>query len=84
MHKEEADKHPVGRGREEPNLNPFLQAPEGRIELTMDPRKMLKQLIGPEIIHRVTSYFGCFVCLCITIYLMPNFISELLVNFITG
>lgn len=39
--KDLASKQPAGKGRNEPNADPYLPAPEGRIEFSMNPRKML-------------------------------------------
>lgn len=47
--REEADKNPQGVGREEPNSDPYCPPPEGRIELSLNPFKMLAQLIPPKL-----------------------------------
>ena len=74
-----ADLHPVGKGREEPNMNPYLPPPVGRIKFTMNPFKMLNQLTGPK--FRKKCY--CFVCLtCLIIYLM--FLIPYVIYFIAG
>jgi len=36
-----ADQAKVGKAREEPNIEPFLMPPVGRIKFTMDPCKMI-------------------------------------------
>jgi len=51
--KEKAEKNPVGKARDEPNHSPYLKPPEGRIEFSMNPLKMLKQLVGPEFLMKV-------------------------------
>ena len=51
--KQYADKNKVGEARQEPNHSPFLKPPEGRLELSMDPLKMLKQLITPELKRKI-------------------------------
>lgn len=40
--KEESKENPIGKGRSEPNQSPYLAAPEGRIELSLNPLKMLR------------------------------------------
>jgi len=42
-----AEKNPVGKARDNPNHSPFLPQPEGRIEFSFNPLKMLSQLISP-------------------------------------
>lgn len=42
LSKEEADENPLGKGRQEPNVDPYLPPPEGRIEFSMNPMKMLR------------------------------------------
>ena len=39
--KDYAEKNKVGEARQEPNHSPFLKPPEGRLELSMNPLKML-------------------------------------------
>lgn len=38
---DQADKNPVGKARDNPNHSPFLPAPEGRLEFSFNPFKML-------------------------------------------
>jgi len=38
---EDAKANPVGADRSEPNINPYLNAPEGRIQLSWNPFTML-------------------------------------------
>ena len=74
-----AELHPVGKGREEPNMNPYLPPPVGRIKFTMNPFKLLNQLTGPK--FRKKCY--CIVCItCLIIYLI--FLIPYLVYFIAG
>merc|ERR1712166_1692319 len=50
--KEEADESPLGAGRKELNQDPHLPPPEGRIEFSMNPLKMLKQLVSPAFLKK--------------------------------
>lgn len=36
-----AESNPVGKGRGDPNVSPFCPPPEGRIQLSLNPFKML-------------------------------------------
>ena len=74
-----AELHPVGKGRDEPNMNPYLPPPIGRIKFTWNPFKILNQLTGPK--FRKKCY--CIVCFaCLLIYLI--FLIPYLVYFISG
>ena len=74
-----AELHPVGKGRDEPNMNPYLPPPIGRIKFTWNPFKILNQLTGPK--FRKKCY--CIVCVaCLLIYLI--FLIPYLVYFISG
>ena len=74
-----ADLHPVGKGRDEPNMNPYLPPPVGRIKFTLNPFKMLNQLTGPK--FRKKCY--CIICMiCLTIYLI--FFIPYIVYFVSG
>jgi hypothetical protein len=53
---------PNGLGREEPNCNPFCPPPVGRMEFTVNPIYMLRQLCGPEIFYKFCCCFGCLTC----------------------
>jgi len=58
--KADADKNDQGVGRAEPNNDPFMPEPEGRISLSLNPFTMFNQLIGPAVRRKI--YF----CLCTT------------------
>ena len=61
-----ADLNKVGKGREEPNLDPYLPPPVGRFEWSLNPFKLLNQCVGPK--FRRKMY--CFICCCLlAIYL---------------
>ena len=74
-----ADLHPVGKGRDEPNMNPYLPPPVGRISFTLNPFKMLNQLTGPK--FRKKCYCLCF-SICCTVYLI--FMVPYIVYFVSG
>ena len=74
-----ADMHPVGKGRDEPNMNPYLPPPVGRVKFSWNPFTMLNQLTGPK--FRKKCY--CIVCIiCLIIYLI--FLVPYIVYFISG
>ena len=57
---------PNGLGREEPNCNPFCPPPVGRMEFTVNPIYMLRQLCGPEIFNKFCCCFMCIVCVALS------------------
>ena len=71
-----ADLDIVGKGRDEPNVNPYLPPPVGRIQFTLNPFKMLNQCVGPK--FRKKCYFYCLLCLLIIylIFTLPDIISN--------
>ena len=62
-----AEINKVGKGRKEPNINPYLPYPLGRFQWTFNPFKLFNQCVGP----RFRKKLYCTICLiCIVIYLM--------------
>ena len=62
-----AEINKVGKGRNEPNINPYLPYPLGRFQWTLNPFKLFNQCVGP----RFRRKLYCTICLiCIAIYLM--------------
>ena len=59
--KKNAELDIVGKGREDPNVNPYLPPPVGRIEFTLNPFKMMNQCVGPKFRRR--CYYYCLCCL---------------------
>ncbi|KAH9070578.1 hypothetical protein Ae201684P_002935 [Aphanomyces euteiches] len=53
---------PVGSGREEPNINPYLPPPVGRIRFSTNPFTMLKELLGPEMCGKLACFVCCIGC----------------------
>ena len=74
-----ADLHPVGKGRDEPNMNPYLPPPVGRFKFSLNPFKTLNQLTGPK--FRKKCYFIIFM-ICLIAYLV--FMIPYIVYFISG
>jgi len=55
-----AKDNPVGSARNDPNTNPQLMPPMGRLSFSLNPCKMLGQLMGPA--ARRKCY--CYSCIC--------------------
>ena len=76
--KELADKNKLGKGRSNPNTDPYCPPPTGRFECSLNPCKMINQCVGPK--FRKKCY--CYIIMCLLIvYLiiaMPNIIGKIL------
>ena len=68
---------PVGLGRKDPNVSPYLPPPVGRFQWSLNPFKLLNQCVGPR--FRKKLYLGiCFLCCVIyLIFLIPYIIYHL-------
>ena len=73
-----ADLEPLGKGREDPNMNPYLPPPVGRLQFTLNPFKMINQCCGPK--FRRKCYCYCIICLLVVylVFALPTMISRLL------
>lgn len=66
-----AVKNPVGQGRSSPNNSPYLPPPAGRLSFSLNPFKVLNDLLGPSICHRLTCCFCCVVFMVLVYFLAP-------------
>lgn len=83
MPKKDAELNPVGEAQSEPNVNPFLPKPFGRIEFSLNPLKMLSQLIGPALRRKLYCYCCIAICCALCIMMAPMIMSNIFVNIIT-
>ena len=60
---EQAEASPVGSGRSEPNTNPYLPPPTGRLSFSYNPLAICKELLGPELIIKIVCCCMCVLCL---------------------
>lgn len=51
---------PVGAGRDEPNSNPYLPPPVGRLTFSFNPLSLIWALFGPECV-----LICCCICCCL-------------------
>ncbi len=82
--KDYAERNKVGAGRTEPNHSPFLKPPEGRIELSYNPLKMLMQMVGPEQRAVIYRYICCATCVLLCLMLFPLIAGDLISSIIRG
>lgn len=73
-----ADKLPAGFGRNEPNANPKLPKPTGRLKFSLNPFVMGADLCGPKICAQITCCLVCIGIICIMLFCGPVF------NFVTA
>jgi len=76
--KEIAKTKPVGQGRNDPNQHPYLPPPTGRIQFTMNPKKIFEQMIGPMARSQILKWLGTILCVLILILMAPTIIATLI------
>jgi len=69
--KEIAETTKVGDARSEPNHSPFLPQPTGRISFTLNPFKMLSQLVGPAVLRKIYCLICCLIYCSLFIMMLP-------------
>lgn len=78
MPKAMAEANKVGEARQEPNHSPFLPPPVGRISFSLNPFKMLNQLVGPAMRRKIYCICCVICCLALCIFLFPLVIGNLI------
>lgn len=74
----DAENNPVGKGRDDPNLNPFLPPPTGRLELSLNPCKMLDQMIDADTKRKILCYCCCLAFCALIIMMIPMIFSNMM------
>lgn len=82
--KELADANKVGDARSEPNHSPFCPPPVGRLKFTLNPFKMLSQLVGPAVLRKIYCLICCAICCTLCIMMAPMIISGMINEAITA
>ena len=77
--KKNADLDVVGKGRDDPNVNPYLPPPVGRIEFTLNPFKMMNQCVGPKFRRKCYCYCLCCLLVIYLVFALPSIFSGILV-----
>jgi hypothetical protein len=72
-----AEKNPVGDGRNEPNMEPHLPPPIGRIAFSLNPFTMLGQLVNKAYLAKLYKILCVLVCLACCIALAPMIVSNI-------
>ncbi|RLN20509.1 hypothetical protein BBJ28_00005436 [Nothophytophthora sp. Chile5] len=68
---EAAKKAPVGQGRSSPNNSPYLPPPAGRLSFSLNPFKVLNDLLGPSICNRLLCCLCCILFMVLVYFLAP-------------
>ena len=83
---EHAEKNKIGSAREEPNNDPFLPPPVGRLTFSFNPCEMYKQLVGPAMRRKIAIWccvtISSILCVMILYYLVPIVIGGIITNWI--
>jgi len=75
---------PAGDGRSEPNSNPFLPEPKGRMNLSiMNPLASINELLGDDIVKKICTALLCALCLFAIAMLAPMVASNVVSTLLT-
>ena len=79
---------PAGKGRSEPNKNPTLPKPVGRLKFSINPFRMLFRLLGPKYCAKLGKTCCCAICIVISVlicyYMVPVVFANIITSPITG
>jgi hypothetical protein len=74
--------NPVGKGREEPNIDPYLPPPFGRFQWTLNPYKLINQCVGPKFRRKcyliICGILCCIYLVCVVPYCIYHLSAELI------
>ena len=74
----DAEANKVGEAREEPNVNPYLPLPVGRLTLSLNPLKMIEQMVGAGFRRKLYMFLCIALCVAICVALLPMVMSDLI------
>ena len=76
--KKNADLDVVGKGRDNPNTNPYLPQPVGRFEFSLNPFKMMNQCVRPKFRRKCYCYCLCALLIAYLVFTLPTIFSGIL------
>ena len=76
--KELADKNKLGKGRSNPNKDPYCPPPTGRMECSLNPCKMINQCVGPKFRRKCYCFIILGLLLIYLIIAMPSIIGKII------
>lgn len=68
---------PVGSGRDDPNVNPYLPPPLGRMKVSANPLMVIKELVGPKLCAKICCLLCCGICMGFTALFGAGIMSTL-------
>jgi len=81
--KADADKADQGVGRAEPNNDPFMPEPEGRLTLSLNPFTMFNQLVGPAVRRKIYCCLCASACCALFVMMAPMIGSNVVASWFT-
>ena len=76
--KDVANDFPAGFGRNPPNQNPTLLAPPGRIGFSLNPFKLVSNIVGPTIMRKIQVYLGLIIAGLLFVMFAPVLATQIL------
>ena len=73
----------VGKARTEPNMEPYLPPPVGRLQFSLNPFSMLAQLMGKEFAAKIMSLVLFIACIALCVAMAPMIFSNLIATALT-
>ena len=74
----ELEARPAGHGRSDPNTNPVLPKPVGRLAFTFNPFALCFRLLGPKLCRQLCAASCCIIYVVLLFWLVPAFLGNLL------
>ena len=79
-----SEKSKQGDGRSDPNNDPYCPPPVGRLSFSLNPFKMLGQLVGDDIIVKLYMTCGAACCCYLVIMMFPMIFSNIVASMVTA
>ena len=80
LNKDEVKMTPVGVGRSDPNQDPYLPSPKGRFQFSLNPLKLLNQLVGPNFRNKLCFFILMLLLCCLIVFFLPGMITSIIAN----
>jgi len=74
---EDAKANPLGEARNDTNMEPYLGPPVGRIQFSLNPFKMLSQMMGPALWNKIKGGLCLICCIALCIACLPMIIGNI-------
>ena len=75
LSKSEAKRRKAGEGRSDPNMNPNLPQPEGRLQWSWNPLKLLSQLFGKKFKAKICCLLVIALIIAAVVFIAPSFVG---------